>query len=346
MSEQVLNGRFNEAGCSRIHQALACMTDDRSVQILHAVSRAPLMLATSGQYRPGDDLPGLAQPLHFPDGALFTPDDTGFRWPGGHDGWVSMIERRWSLIVLAVLLIPLFMWLTLTVWIPALARASVPMIPDVVAQTLGQHTLATLDEVWMQPTELAAEQQAQIRASWQKTLQRLGYPEQRFPLLFRASSIGANAMALTDGSILITDHLVWLLDSDQDALLAVLLHELAHQEFQHGMQQAVQAVASSVLYSLLLSDMEGISESLLGAGVSLAGNAFSREMEREADARALWWLQHLGLSPQAFARAIKALYLADGSLPEEEYPAFEFFSTHPGMQERIQAADSMGPQPD
>ncbi|MEJ2445529.1 MAG: DUF898 family protein [Exilibacterium sp.] len=163
---------------------------------------------------------------------------------------------------------------------------------------------------------------------------------------------------------IVTDDLVKLLEQNPDAILSVLLHEIGHVEHQHSLKLVAQSMATSVFFG----DIEGAGEIIIGAGSSLLQNAFSRDMEAEADEFAFSRLIELGISPAVFADALQALIHATnragssavgaqskepeqaetpsqsegkstGTSAEDNEPTLlEYLSTHPLSRDRIETA--------
>lgn len=294
-------------------------------------------------------IPGLPVDLVFAEGHRFTPDDPRFRWPGmaATAHWPEWLESHWLVVCLSVLLIPAFVWAMIAHVIPSAARASVAFFPPFVAEQLDEQTLEILDRVHLDPTTLDEPTQKAVERQWGRVINELALPADQYHVIFRQSDLGANALALPNGTVIVTDDLVELTRENPEALTAILLHEIGHVQYQHGMQMLAQATATSLLFTLLLGDVSGAGEVVLGAGLGLAQNAFSRDMERQADQYAIQQLKQLSISPLAFADAMALLMAsrrnldASGEGPEEEGGEggiMQYLSTHPGMEERIRAA--------
>ncbi len=155
----------------------------------------------------------------------------------------------------------------------------------------------------------------------------------------------ANAFALPNGQVVVTDELVELLKNEPDALRAILLHEIGHVQHHHSIRLAAQAAASTVVFAVIFGDLEGILEVVLGSGSSFLQQAFSRDMEQEADEYAIKNLLKLGYSNHDFADAIEALEknlkAREGTYDETW---LKYLSTHPSSQERIEYARQYKPQ--
>ncbi|ROS01884.1 peptidase M48-like protein [Sinobacterium caligoides] len=340
-----VRGCYIHSGCSAAQKAVAALSAE-GVLTIRALDGSALMSGQPTDYRFADVIPGMAVDLLIADGALFTPDDASYRWPSLSvaQRLLERLESRWLMALLALIIIPLFIWWLVQRGIPAAADATVQWLPQQVGEELGQQTLVILDKTYLQPTALEQELQQSVRQRWQFMLSELQLPADDFQLHFRATALGANAFALADGSVIVTDALVQLMADSPDVLTAVLLHEIGHVVHQHNLKGVARGAATTLLYSMVLGDVEGGGELLLGAGIGLTQSAYSRDMEREADGYAHRQLQRLGLSAELFAEAMERLQLSrveEG--PTEQVEGFashlqNYLSSHPQSQRRIDAA--------
>ena len=344
-----VKGIYQQAGRAEALPAFALPRDDGSVEILN-LKQEPLQQLAAASVTYGPALPGLPVELQLPDGARFIPQDTGYRWPGLSararlPGW---LESHWLTVLAAVLILPLFLWLMMYKAIPAAADASVVLIPDSVARKTGAQTLQLLDRFYMQPSALAEQEQQAIRRQWHQVLDRLQLPKETYRLNFRRWDRGANAMALPNGDVILTDSIVALLRDHPEQLTAVMLHEIGHVEHQHSLRMMARATGSSILFALVFGDIEGAGELLIGAGASLVQSAFSRDMEREADAFAYTRLHTLGRPATDFADAMTRLMHSHGHTEadtDQAGPSLSaYLSSHPAIQERIEAARNWQPE--
>jgi len=336
-----IEGHFQNARTAKVYPAFANLLEDGSVEIMDADTGQRLLTAASDQHRIGSIIPGLAADLTFKDGALFTPIDTEFRWPhkGRRHGLAARLETNRFSILLAVILSPILLWLLMAHGIPSLASASVVLVPDQVSRQMGQQTFVALRETALSPSQLPSEIQQAIRDDWDSTLNQLELTHQHYSLhFFHSNLFGANAFALPDGSVIITDDLVNLLSSQPDAILAILLHEIGHVEHQHSLRLVAQSLGSAMVFGLVFGDLETVSELLLGASSNLLHNAFSRDMEREADDFAINQLIVLGKPASSFADAMSALMEHTDINEEDASPLLKYLSTHPETAERIERA--------
>jgi Zn-dependent protease with chaperone function len=94
-----------------------------------------------------------------------------------------------------------------------------------------------------------------------------------------------NAFALPGGHIILFRGLIADAKSP-DEIAGVLAHEIGHVMRRHPVETAVKGSAASILIGLLLGDIAG-GTIMGGIGQVMAGAAYSREAEREADSIAL-----------------------------------------------------------
>lgn len=334
-----VKGQYQQAASTEHCAAMLHLTEQGQVLLYAEHDNRLLLEATVDSYKPAEVLPGLPADLLFDTGAVFSPHDHKWRWPkSGRQNLTLKLETNTSLIVLSVIAVPILIWWLTTVGLPKAATALVPWIPISVEESIGQQSMEVFDRTLLSDSELSPELQQSIRSQWQTALDQLqlssGY---QYQLHFRASKrLGANAFALPGGYLTITDELVKRLETQPDAILAVLLHEVGHVEHRHGMKLAAQATASTIVMSVLFSDLEGVTEAVLGTGTSLVQSAFSRDMERQADYFSTQSLLKLNKSPQAFAEAMQAL--TKGQPKEELLPWLEYLNSHPNTKERIEKA--------
>ena len=336
-----ISGQFQHAGSSSLYPAFATISPAQQLIVRCQHSQQLLAQADVADYRFGMVIPGLPVELRLRDGSLFTPDDATFRWPTqrGTANLAARLESHKVSIVSAVLLSPLLLWWIIVYALPMLAGAAVPLVPDSVKQQMGEQTFYALQQTALDDSELSAAQKATVQYHWQMTLRQLPLQYQNYQLhLYKSDYFGPNAFALPDGTVVMTDELVKLLQHNPDAIIAVLLHEIGHVEAQHSVRLVAQSLGATLVLGILFGNPDGVADLLLGSGSTLLQNAFSRDMEREADEFALTQLQALGKSPTAFADAMTALLGAHDADSAAERQLLKYLSTHPDTQERINSA--------
>ncbi len=352
-----ISGTYQLAGRSESQPASAILYDTGQVIVEQQESGKCLADTWPDDYVYGDVIPGLAVDLKFSDGALFIPDDTQFRWPGltSNNLLPEWLETHWLTVLSSVIIVPLFLWSMVNYALPGAAHAAVAFLPDSIAENMGEQTLYILDKTHFDPTELSEQKQQEIEQQWQTIVTKLELPKDKYHLYFRKFDMGANAMALPDGSIIVTDDIITLMEKDPDALTAVLLHEVGHIEHQHSLKMVAQTTVTTMLFAMMFGDIEGAGELILGASTGLLQSVFSRDMEREADEFSHQNLPKFNISPSAFADAMTLLinsHSSSHSDSESESNSesdksslnhwLQYLSSHPETKERINSARSAG----
>jgi Zn-dependent protease with chaperone function len=144
--------------------------------------------------------------------------------------------------------------------------------------------------------------------------------------VIRAGGVGA----YPDGRIALLEGLVADVESNLDAIEAVLLHEISHVERQHGLRQVLRGAGVFLLVTVFLGDVSssiGLASTL---PVVIANSNYSQGFELEADRDAALGLLARHGTAQPMITLLEAL-AEDGSR------GGTFASTHPAIAERINA---------
>jgi Zn-dependent protease with chaperone function len=158
--------------------------------------------------------------------------------------------------------------------------------------------------------------------------------------------------------IVVTDELAGVLDDDHVA--AVLAHEVAHLQHRHGTRHILQDTIAGLVLLAVFGDASSVATVAATAPAILLNNAYSRDFEREADARAFELLRRTGRSPKLLGTALAALEQHHERKAAQCRPDPEpneagqrggsrgpmgYISTHPATAERIRAAEEAALKP-
>ncbi len=286
--------------------------------------------------RIGDRCPGAARVIYLTGGGELHCDDHAavdalavHLGQGRLAAGLFRMESHTGMALAALLLSIAAAWFGLRHGLPMLAQAAADLVPPRIEAALGAQSLAALDHLMFHPSALAPARQAALRQRLQMLCGRSPCPE--WKLLFRrGGEIGANALALPGGALVLTDELVSLARHD-DELMAVAAHELGHVQERHALRHGLASAGVVVLGQVLVGDLGGIGELAGGLPALLLQTGYSREMEREADAYALAFLRS-GCVPTR--RFVEILTRLEGGNPGAN-TASALFSTHPQTRERI-----------
>lgn len=148
-----------------------------------------------------------------------------------------------------------------------------------------------------------------------------------------------NAFATPGGHILVTRGLLEYTDSE-DALAAVLAHEISHINLQHGLNaiktdrwtNAAVAVTGAVLSSInedLATIVVSFDETISTLVTTVVNTGYSKEQEYEADVQALSVMSSAGYNPHAMKDMLTLLKA------KSSRSSGGFVSTHPSASSRL-----------
>lgn len=273
--------------------------------------------------------------VYFPDGGqLETPDNAtvdavlAARHQQQGARWLNRLESRWHFVLLAVVLIGALAWSTLRYGLPAAARAAAFALPAETSAAIGRGTLELLDRSLLAPTQL----DAATRKHVQYVFDGVARQESALPLHleFRAGQrIGANALALPDGTVVITDEMIKLVRDDAE-LVAVLAHEAGHLAQRHALRRAIQSSVVAMLTVLVTGDVSATSGLIAALPTALVESSYSQAFEYEADQHARDHLRARHLDPKHFVDLMERL---EQTHPDHNIP--NWLSTHPPHAERL-----------
>jgi len=217
--------------------------------------------------------------------------------------------------------------------VPALAEAVANRMPAVAVRRIGNHALDILDFTVLKRSQIPADRQAQIVEAFQRLHLPPSPDNIRGTLTFRKSdALGANALALPSGVIIVTDDLVKLAANDRQ-IIAVLAHESGHLARRHGLRQLLQNSVIALALTWYVGDTSTI---LATAPTAILEAKYSRDFEHEADIYAAQVLRENGLSPNDLADMLDRLENAHRPRRPGEPAVRDYLSTHPLTSDRIQ----------
>ncbi|MEW5725224.1 MAG: M48 family metallopeptidase, partial [Thermodesulfobacteriota bacterium] len=180
---------------------------------------------------------------------------------------------------------------------------------------------------------------AYVNGLGRKILARLG-PQPFEYRFFVIKSEAINAFAAPAGYVFLNSGTLVQLQTEGQ-LAAILSHEIAHVTGRHMARRIENnkklnwATVAGILAGTLLGGAPGAAVAMGSVGANMSAQlAFSREDEREADRKGLEYLQAAGYSPQDMAGAFEIMFQSSYHQPQD-IPSY--FTTHPGLGERISA---------
>ncbi|WP_151956459.1 M48 family metallopeptidase [Acinetobacter guillouiae] len=243
--------------------------------------------------------------------AIELKDDARIEFQGALPEWFNFgtknvqhsiwkLERSPSLIVFSIIFVVAFVFALVKWGVPAASHYVAFQLPENSLNKLGDEAEKYVLNNWTNPSHLAQGQKDQISKQYLNTIAE-GKPAK---LVFREGGrLGANAVALPNNTIIVTDELIEMAHSDQE-ILGVLAHEQGHLVERHSLQQGLTSLGLSVLYIAMTGDSSDLITSLPAA---MIGANYSRKFEAEADMYALKLMDRKGIEVSHFANFLQRL---------------------------------------
>jgi Zn-dependent protease with chaperone function len=242
---------------------------------------------------------------------------------------VDRWERNWRWVLAACIGFALSVIALYVYGVPAAAGIIADRLPSGTIGVFSRQVLDVLDRTIFDPSAIPPGRQAALRAGM-ATLRLRGYEAgQEYVLQFRKSTVlGANAIALPDGTIVMTDALVALARDDRE-LLSVIAHEAGNVARRHGLRMFLQSSMVGLLVTWYVGDVSSLAA---GAPAALIEANYSRGFEREADAYAAGLLIDAGIPLHFFGDMLERI---EAQHPAGNRAGRDYISSHPSTAERV-----------
>ncbi len=267
------------------------------------------------------------------------------------DSLVVRLQHRWRWAVASIVVAVAAVFAGYHWGLPAASEWVAYQVPDTILAQLGGGTMRVLDKAIFKPSKLPEERQKALTSAFD----RLAPPDgskPKYTLLFRdGGGAGANAMALPDGTMVVTDQLIALAAHDEE-ILAVLTHELGHINRRHGLRMLIQGSIVAFVVSWYIGDVSSVAA---GLPTLVLQAKYSRNHEREADEFGAAMLKANGMSPRRLAdmlAKLEASHRAKPGKPKDKQNetdveqssrrggVSDYLASHPATRERIDALNN------
>ena len=306
MSEQSIQGDFYYANQSQRYKAFLTL-EGSEIIVRERGSNRVLISTQQPAITLSDRLAQTARLIYFADGSVFETQAHDFidefllqKNKSITSKFLATklhhLENKLHYVAVMLILVVGFVWGFVQYGIPFMAQGIAKMIPEQVTQKIAQGSLELLDEHYFSPSQLTRKAQQRIRQHVQPLMQQ--YSHLNIQLAFRhGNKLGANAFALPDAHIVITDELIKLSEND-DEITAIVAHEVGHIKHQHLLRRVVQDSMMTAVLVLMTGDVSYASSVIVAVPTLLLELAYSRGFEQEADRFAHDYLlrQHISLS--------------------------------------------------
>lgn len=250
--------------------------------------------------------------IHFPNGASFETnnndgaDQLQARLSGNQNIFnAHQWETSVKLIALSVVVLVGSAYLMVWFGIPAMSRSIANALPPTISSMVADGALESLDKHYFGESKLTQTRKVELQALFEPLVPKASSFD--FKLYFRhGGRIKANAFALPDGSIIVTDELVDLIEADEE-LASVMLHEIGHVIERHSLRMLIESGSVAALLVWIAGDVDAVSSWIMYLPVLLVQASYSRSNEYEADTYALEGLKQHDISPTHFGTFFKKM---------------------------------------
>ncbi|MCB1179098.1 MAG: M48 family metallopeptidase [Leptospiraceae bacterium] len=144
-----------------------------------------------------------------------------------------------------------------------------------------------------------------------------------------------NAFALPGGHIVIHSELIRRSETPEE-IAGVLAHEISHVTEKHGVRQIISSIGIFVVIQTFFFYFTGLLAILTQNSGLLLRTKFSRDFEREADAKGFHYLYHSKIDPSGMLEFFKKIQEQEKEIMGDSGEVLSFISTHPGTEERME----------
>ncbi|EKF17889.1 M48 family metallopeptidase [Nitratireductor pacificus] len=338
----MIKGRYFPPGSSRAVDASLRRTEQGLVLARDEEDAAP----QSDPVLVSDPLGGVPRKLTFADGGVFeAPHDADIdlllRRRGGFFARLARLEKSLAFAGAAAVAVIGLLFLIYRFGIPLLAAGAAAVTPPVIVAAMDRGTLETVDRTVLSPTALDEEAQARLHRIFAE-LVALAEPEgpQLRLLLREGGVIGANALALPGGTIIVTDDLVDLAESD-DEIAGVMAHEIGHVRERHSLKQVYRVLGIGFMVGVIGGDAGQLVDDVVAQAAAFQTLIYARGFEADADRFSVGLMVAAGRDPTAFVDLLDRIAADSGDAGETGW-----LSTHPGTLDRraavLEAARGLG----
>lgn len=329
----MIEGRYFPPGSSRVVAASLSGVPERLVLRLTDETEAlePVIVSVS------DPVAGVPRKITFADGGVFEAplgaDVDGFLKTGGSFfARLMRLEGHLGFVAAAAVVTMGLIFVVYRFGVPLLASGAALVTPQPIIVAMDRGTLETVDRTVFSPTELAEERQKALHDMFGELAQIAGDDGPALRLELRQGGmIGANALALPGGTIIVTDELVGLARSD-DEIAGVIAHEIGHVRERHSLQQIYRVLGIGFMVGLIGGDASQLVDDVIVQASALQTLVYSREFETHADLYSVGLMTQAGRDPLAFVGLLDRVVEGAGGSDETGW-----FSTHPGTKDRREA---------
>lgn len=232
------------------------------------------------------------------------------------------LRKGWSGLLAAIALSGGFIFLFYKYIIPEVAYAFAETLPKEYEEKIGESLLTSQN--WL----------LEVDSTKSKALNQYAKNidfNSNYRLRFYVSNEDiVNAYALPGGFVVVYQGLLNKMKTEEE-LAGLLAHEVIHINNKHTTKSMFKSLANYLFISIILSDINAVSNIIIENTNAVSNLSFSRSLEKEADLDGLEVLQRNRINPEGMILLMKRLKEEAPGLPSQ----MKFLSSHPLTEERI-----------
>ena len=245
---------------------------------------------------------------------------------------LTRLESSWKFVIVATVATFVCLFGLYRYGLPAAANFAAKVTPAAVVETMDISTRETVDRLLFSESKLSDERKAELTKIFDELVEISGQTEPPMTLNFRdGGSLGANAIALPGGTIILTDQLEALAEND-DQIAGVLAHEIGHVEHKHSLRQVYRALGMAFMIGVIGGDSGQVVEDVVANAALLDTFSYSRAFETESDIHSVEIMVKAGRDPEAFVDLLDLILKSHDIDPDAAETGW--LSTHPGNKDR------------
>lgn len=293
-----------------------------------------------GEVRISSRIANTPRAIYFPDDSKCEVADNDaideFLSHGGKkslEGHIHTLESRFIYAIAAAVVTVMIVWGFIEFGLPTLAKRAAFALPPSVNASLGTEGLELLDRMVFSPSELGEEEKKRLTDDFNSVVREFK-DIKGLRLEFRKSTaLGANAIALPSGIIVVTDAFVELIEDDNEAK-AVIAHEAGHVAGRHSLRMLLQSSAVALIVSTITGDVTSITALSATLPTIMLEAKFSKEFETEADDYSYDYLVKNNIPTVHFANILERMTEARG-VEKGSKERYGYLSSHPATNARV-----------
>ena len=301
-------------------------------------------------------LGNVERKLILDDGSLFTSHDNDtldkiFKERRKVNSFVHYLETHLSWIAVAFV-VTIFTAFSFFKWgIPWTSEKLAHALPHETNQLISSGSMKFLDKYMFDESNISKAKQEKIRQHFKVKIAPLSKGDDNqieYKIHFRSWEMGGskipNALALPSGDIIMTDKFIEL-SKNQDEIDSVLLHEMGHVVYRHGLEMLIEGTFITVAVMMISGDGSGLGDMGVGLGSALVSSSYSRGHESEADLYAFKKMLIAKIDPASFSHIMNRMtvYMEEENnrtkADAQNEKVLDYFSSHPSTKDRIELAN-------